>query len=424
MSTRRPLGFLPEGARQTVKRAVWRAPRSWLAAPLVVTRNVGRKRKKPKRSGSLSRPQQKALSNVFAALGRRNLTDKDVYPDIEFLVYYGERRCQGHYRMWDPVFRSSGFGYGTIVRYSAPWYDFIPSENLFPVTAMNQIGPLIARMPNLKAIFYPANNGVNLQIIRNNELTHVFVGHGDSGKSSSANKVFRVYDEVWVAGDAHIERFESTPGNYSSINFRKVGQPWLRDFFERVKTVPEGINVGYFPTWKGYYADSDYSSITEIEWIAAALASYQPEHFSELISKPHPWTTKGQRQEMIRKTVELPWVQHLDPSGSLQDALTDRIKIAICDNSSSIVEALYLGVPILLYVSPKAVYPSDFEQQHEHCYLFSDEIQLQSHLEELFTLGRDPLAELRHRKFRQIIDVDAMEQDGFASELQRLAAQG
>ena len=65
------------------------------------------------------------------------------------------------------------------------------------------------RSPGVKIAFYVANAGRNVQLLREPTIKHVFLNHGDSDKATSANPVSRVYDEVWVAGQAAIDRYEA-----------------------------------------------------------------------------------------------------------------------------------------------------------------------------------------------------------------------
>jgi hypothetical protein len=164
---------------------------------------------------------------LFHAVALNELGRTTALPEVEYVVYYGEKQSIPHYEMWNPVFAARPNAYLSVFRYSSSWWRVKQDPKIYPISSINQIEPLFARMPNLKAVFYPANNGINMQAVRNNDLTHVFLGHGDSNKASSANKVFRLYDHVWVAGQAHIDRFARVTGNYSALEFRIVGQPWM-----------------------------------------------------------------------------------------------------------------------------------------------------------------------------------------------------
>lgn len=84
---------------------------------------------------------------------------------------------------------------------------------------------LASHAPELKAVLYISTSGNSVHFVRMNHLKHIFLGHGDSEKVASCGKQFRLYDEVWTAGQAHIDRFKSVNFDFSSIKFKVVGRP-------------------------------------------------------------------------------------------------------------------------------------------------------------------------------------------------------
>lgn len=377
-----------------------------------------------------SKTSRKVGNSVFKSIAERACEIDEPLPDIEYLVYYGDGKSDSHFRMWDPVFKRADKKYASVFRSAGAWYRSTPADNCFPLNKISQVEPFLDRLPNLKAIFYPANNGTNLQMVRNGEYTHVFLGHGDSGKSSSAHKGFRLYDEVWVAGDAHIDRFDRVPGNYCSIEFRKIGQPWLSEFLVALEAAREKRklahekprNIGYFPTWSGYYTYANFSSILQMDWITEELSAFQPESFDKLYTKLHPWTSDSDKASFKKVSKNCKWIENFDPEAPLHEAFLKDISLCICDNSSSITESLYLDVPILVYLAPEAEYEPDFQEVLNFCYFFSNAEELRAHLTNIFDKNQDPLAKTRKEKLNYIVDLEAMRNDQFGKELERLSA--
>ncbi len=362
----------------------------------------------------------KLISQFFKLLAHKISNEKSIIPDIKYLVYYGDKNSHSHFNIWNPIFEKYGYGFASIVRYSKAWQNMYSSKNIFPVSNVSQIGILLERMPNLTAIFYPANNGLNLQIVRYSKYNHIFLGHGDSFKAAIANKIFRLYDEVWVAGERHISRFNDEPGNYSSIKFKKVGQPWLVDFLKIVKrnSIKSKSNIGYFPTWAGYYHGESYSSLDCFDWVVAACEQFRQHENSRLICKFHPWTGKGV-QKKLRTTIEhFSWVEFLDMSTSLSHALLKDLSIAICDNSASVTEALHLNIPIFVYLAPEANY-SNFQNLSEFCYLFSNFKELCNLFESVLINNNDAKKSLRKKILSDLVDIRAMETNEFGRQLSR-----
>ena len=61
----------------------------------------------------------------------------------------------------------------------------------------------------VRVAFFVANGQKNGDLWRNPHLRHVFLGHGDSDKATSATPIARLYDQVWVAGRAGIDRYRA-----------------------------------------------------------------------------------------------------------------------------------------------------------------------------------------------------------------------
>lgn len=80
---------------------------------------------------------------------------------------------------------------------------------------------------------YVANVGKNLHWLRNTRCKHVFIGHGDSDKASSAHSVMKVYDHMLVAGQAHIDRMVAAGLHMPDDYYIKVGRPQLELFFDK-----------------------------------------------------------------------------------------------------------------------------------------------------------------------------------------------
>ena len=58
-----------------------------------------------------------------------------------------------------------------------------------------------------RVALFVANIGNNIHVLRVPGLRSAFIGHGDSDKSASANLFSKVYDEIWVAGQAGKDRY-------------------------------------------------------------------------------------------------------------------------------------------------------------------------------------------------------------------------
>ncbi len=93
---------------------------------------------------------------------------------------------------------------------------------------LEQIVPATVRIA-----LYVANVGKNLHWLRSTKTKHVFIGHGDSDKASSAHGVMKVYDHMLVAGQAHIDRMEAAGMHMPPGYYIMIGRPQLELFFDK-----------------------------------------------------------------------------------------------------------------------------------------------------------------------------------------------
>ena len=144
--------------------------------------------------------------------------------------------------------------------------------------------------PTIKVAYYVANVGPNLHLLRNFRLKHVFLGHGDSDKASSMNNFSRVYNKIYVAGNAAIKRYRYAGVDVDDKAFEIVGRPQLDCVLENKKVNSEGIyTLLYAPTWEGYFRDSDYSSVLDMSESFINSLSNRHGNF-RFVFKPHPLT--------------------------------------------------------------------------------------------------------------------------------------
>lgn len=208
--------------------------------------------------------------------------------------------------------------------------------------------------PSVKLAFYLANAGRNVHLLREARLKHVFLNHGDSDKSTSANPVARVYDEVWVAGEAAVERYEAAGIHMPRKQYAIVGRPQVESL--RVGPLPVGgqRTILYAPTFEGYYEESNYSSLERMgpQLIERILAQYPD---VRVIFKPHP-ASGVQRPGMAEARVAIVDVltrsagNHVyvgpDSELSLYECF-DMADALISDISSVVTDYLYTERPLI-----------------------------------------------------------------------------
>ncbi|WP_405387717.1 hypothetical protein OG596_06970 [Streptomyces sp. NBC_01102] len=145
-------------------------------------------------------------------------------------------------------------------------------------------------MPELRVTLYPGNAGKNVHMLQRHEVKHVFIGHGDSDKLASSNRVSKVFDEIWVAGRAGRDRYERIKHAVSSHQIVEVGRPQLMPLRRWTGSVAnETPTVIYAPTWEGWTDDACYTSVIPAgEHLIRTLLGHERQ--LRIIYKPHPLT--------------------------------------------------------------------------------------------------------------------------------------
>jgi hypothetical protein len=145
-------------------------------------------------------------------------------------------------------------------------------------------------LPELRVVLYPGNAGKNVHMLRVAEAKHVFIGHGDSDKLASSNRVSKVYDEIWVAGRAGRDRYRRVRHAISDSAIVEVGRPQLSSIRLHADHVPGPLpTVLYAPTWEGWSDDDCHTSLIPM---GVTLVEKLLAQNVRVLYKPHPLTGK------------------------------------------------------------------------------------------------------------------------------------
>lgn len=184
-----------------------------------------------------------------------------------------------------------------VVLRDQPLFERMASSSL-PVLSLPAASELLMLdFSMVRVALYPSNTGNNIHLLRLPTMMSAFIGHGDSDKSASNNPFSRVYDELWVAGEAGADRYRRSGMHIPEDQYRFVGRPQVHaiDGTPHVGDV-EVPTILYAPTWEGVNQHQEYSSLRAIgvPLIEALLA----DGGVRVVYKPHPFT--GQRDAKYR----------------------------------------------------------------------------------------------------------------------------
>lgn len=194
-------------------------------------------------------------------------------------------------RMWLPHIDRTGVPYVVVLR-----DDVNVSDVLGATSAPVILRPALEHLddldvPPLRLALYVNTSTKNQHLVRYSSMSHVQLNHGDSDKTPSHNPAFRLYDRNLVAGQAAVDRFVQAGVTLAPDFFRIVGRPQVADILPADGPVPAHPTVLYAPTWRGFYEDSDYTSLPHGPEIVRALV----DRGARVIFRPHPFTRNDRR---------------------------------------------------------------------------------------------------------------------------------
>ncbi len=195
-----------------------------------------------------------------------------------------------HVTMWLPYLSRIGEPFVVILR-EPHSFEAIAAATGAPVVYCPS-APFIDQVvtDGMKACFYVNNGAMNTHMVRFNRLTHIQLLHGDSDKTSSFNPVTAMYDRVFVAGQAGIDRYAANGVLIPPEKFDIVGRPQVESIAvagDEIRDVADKT-VLYALTWVGLYTDQRYCSLPIAETIVAELLR----RGVRVILRPHPYSAR------------------------------------------------------------------------------------------------------------------------------------
>ncbi|MBO4163480.1 CDP-glycerol glycerophosphotransferase family protein [Micromonospora antibiotica] len=273
----------------------------------------------------------------------------------EFLLYFSAPPgSEYQVTMWLPY----------LERLGRPFLVLLREPEFLPTIAAATSAPVVycptlkamdeALVPSLRVAFYVNHGAKNSHCIRFTQLTHVQLHHGDSDKAPSANPVSAIFDKIFVAGPAAIERYARAGVEIPAEKFVVVGRPQVEAIEVRREARPlTAPTVLYTPTWTGHHADANYCSLPVAEPLLRRLL----DRGATVILRAHPYT--GQNPASARQLARLTELlaadrtrtgrQHLWGSAASRElSLTEcvnRSDALVSDVSGVISDYLYSGKP-------------------------------------------------------------------------------
>ncbi|MFC4145043.1 CDP-glycerol glycerophosphotransferase family protein [Micromonospora mangrovi] len=274
----------------------------------------------------------------------------------EFVLYFSAPPgSEYQITMWLPYLERLGRPFLVLLR-EPEFLPTIAAATSAPVVFCPTIKTLDeVLVPSLRVAFYVNHGAKNSHCVRFAQLTHVQLHHGDSDKAPSANPVSAIFDRIFVAGPAAIERYARAGVEIPAEKFVVVGRPQVESIEVR-REPTTGLaqpTVLYTPTWTGHHADANYCSLPVAETVIRRLLA----RGATVILRAHPYTSQNptSARQLARLTELLAADRaktgraHLWGAAAARElTLTDcvnRSDALISDVSGVISDYLYSGKP-------------------------------------------------------------------------------
>jgi hypothetical protein len=281
---------------------------------------------------------------------------------VFYLYWHAPAGSAFQVTMWLPYLERLGVPFAIVVRTVGNFRQLedVTDRPVLLRRSLTDLDDLL--VPSVRGVFYVNNAMRNNHMVRYAELQHIQLLHGESDKASSATPIIRMYDRDFVAGQAAIDRFEKFGVAMPPEIFRIVGRPQVEDVAEARGPIGElpDRSVLYAPTWLGYQAETNYSSLPQGPQIVRALV----ERGCRVVFRPHPYSDRSPElreacreiREMLVADTAATGREHLHGEVAERDmSVVDCFNAAdamISDVSGVVGDHLHSGKPLAM-VSPR-----------------------------------------------------------------------
>ncbi|HLR28407.1 MAG TPA: CDP-glycerol glycerophosphotransferase family protein [Ruania sp.] len=339
------------------------------------------------------------------------VVDNELYSSIEayaprFILYYGvPTGSEYQVEMWIRYLERIGEPFIVILRHVSTFtkISVMTSAPVIVRTSMRQLDDVV--VPSVTTAFYVNNGALNVHLVRYPQITHVQLLHGDSDKATSFNPITAMFDKIFVAGQAAIDRYTNNDIDIPLHKFQIVGRPQVEDVKPQTSANTPVRTVLYAPTWEGHFADTNYSSVTIAPQMIQSLLRRQ----IRVIFRPHPYSYRNEesrgRIEEIHELLAADqeanqrahvWGETAENAMSIFDCF-NAADAMVSDVSSVVPDFLHSAKPFAMFAMTGS--PEEFETEFplaRASYVIKQDLSnLESALDDL--LVHDSKKEQRHQ---------------------------
>jgi len=281
--------------------------------------------------------------------------------NTKFVIHLSDTKTyKGHVDYWYDIFKESSINFTLLAREESIFKNLIelyPDDSIIYAKRINDLEQAFTILCKIKVVFYTMNSVTKnldmLNIMSIEKLKHIYIGSKHSDTLSKINKSYRAYDEIWVSGQAQVDKFKKAIGDTRHLEFKIIGKPQLENLFSSDK---EQSNA-YL-----YLSDKENFLFNVNKFI------------SKISNQQHYIFSKNKRvSELVRTVTNQD--KNLMEFKSIQDIywISDRIKYIICNIDYVDHWLLAFNNPIFVYISGETnVNSLNLNIPNECLYFFSD----------------------------------------------------
>jgi hypothetical protein len=256
----------------------------------------------------------------------------------------------------------------------------------------------LREVPGFRGVLYIGSLPDNMAMLGMRRASHVWLGHGESGKKANKHRTASVYDSVFVANYDAVDRYQPRIRGWVHAGACAIGAPMVDGIVADPWTKPRPIRTILFaPTWEGNGANSDYGSVdTAGPALIAAMPTLR-ERGVRVVLRPHPGTGSRRKEleAIVTELVDAGAVRGRDKARDFNDA-----DVIISDVSGVTSEFVFTRKPTIMPIGPRLVEVMKGEAQieAEYPWVYRWHVDQEDLLTRLAALERaDPLRRERDR---------------------------
>lgn len=271
-----------------------------------------------------------ALAKRRGTWNQRLRTAVAAYGPAYFLYYSGPREGGYQLAMWLPYLEQLGEPFAIIVREEAN-VALAEEVSSRPVLFIRRVEAMpVVLTDSVTTVFYVNNEIKNAQGVRFLDRTHVHLGHGDSDKPPSYSPTTSMFDLIFVAGQAGVDRFATHGVAVPPEKFRLVGRPQLAQVQRAPQAVAPAVHtVLYAPTWRGGLPDMTFGSLGFGYELVDALLRLG----TRVIFRPHPYSSRDAASRVHIQRIDALLRAH--PGDHVASEAAGSMSVFECFNASS-----------------------------------------------------------------------------------------